>query len=189
MTEIILFHHAQGLTDGVREFAAALRSAGHVVHLPDLYDGRTFGDLEAGVAHAREIGFDNVLARGVATADTLPNEVAYAGFSMGVMPAQKLAQTRPGAVGALFFDACMPVSEFGEWTDGLPAQIHGGTDDEWFAEDRPFAQQLADSAPSVELFLYSGTKHLFSDSSLGSYDAQAAQLLLQRSLSFLATLS
>lgn len=188
MSEILLFHHAQGLTAGVRAFADELAAAGHTVHVPDLFEGRTFGDVESGVAHAREIGFDNVLARGVAAAEALPESLVYAGFSMGVMSAQKLAQTRPGAVGALFFDSCLPVSEFGAWPDGLPVQIHGGTDDDWFAEDLEFAQQLADSVPTAELFLYSGTKHLFADPSLAAYDAPAAGLLRERTLSFLAGL-
>lgn len=188
MSEIVLFHHVQGLTAGVRAFAEQLRSAGHTVHVPDLFDGRTFDDLDSGVAYAREVGFDAVLARGVAAAETLPAELVYAGFSMGVMSAQKLAQTRPGAAGALFFESCMPVSEFGRWPEGLPVQIHGGVDDEWFAEDLEFAEQLADSSPAAELSLYSGTAHLFADSSLASYDREAAELLLERSLSFLAAL-
>lgn len=189
MSEILLFHHAQGLTTGVRAFADELSAAGHTVHLPDLFDGRTFGDVEAGVEHAREIGFDNVLARGVAAADELPNALVYAGFSMGVMSAQKLAQTRAGAIGALFYESCLPVEEFGAWPEGLPVQIHGGVDDEWFAEDLEFAEKLAGSSPNAELFRYSGTKHLFADSSLASYDAQAAGLLLERTLAFLAELA
>lgn len=186
MSEIILFHHAQGLTDGIRAFADELRAAGHTVHVPDLFDGRTFDDVESGVEHARQIGFDNVLARGVAAAEGLPQDLVYAGFSMGVMPAQKLAQTRAGGAGALFFDSCLPVAEFGGWPEGLPAQIHGGTDDEWFAEDLEFARKLADSTPTVELFLYPGTQHLFADSSLKSYEPDAARLVLERTLSFLA---
>lgn len=189
MSEIMLFHHAQGLTEGVRAFAGELSAAGHTVHVPDLFDRRTFRDVQSGVAHAQEIGFDRLLARGVAAADGLPRTLVYAGFSMGVMPAQKLAQTRTGAVGALFLDACLPVVEFGSWPEGLPAQIHGGTDDEWFADDLESARQLADSVPTAQLFLYSGTQHLFADSSLESYDAEAAGLLLERTLSFLAALS
>lgn len=61
MAEVLLFHHAQGLTEGVRAFAEQLRSAGHVVHTPDLYDGRTFDSLDAGVGHARELGFGQLL--------------------------------------------------------------------------------------------------------------------------------
>lgn len=187
MAEIVLFHHAQGLTDGIREFAEDLTAAGHTVHLPDLFEGRTFNDLQSGVAHAEEIGFDTLLDRGVAAAEALPANIVYAGFSMGVMPAQKLAQTRAGAKGAFFIDACLPVSAFGHWPDDLPAQIHGGTEDEWFAEDSEAAQELSEM-PSAELFLYSVTAHLFADPSLDSYDAQAAGLLRERVLSFLAAL-
>ena len=189
MAEIVLFHHSQGLTPGVRAFADDLTAAGHTVHVPDLFEGRTFDDVGSGVAHAREIGFDTVLDRGVAAAERLPAEVVYAGFSMGVMPAQKLTQTRPGAVGALFLDACLPVDEFGSWPDGVPVQIHGGVDDEWFAEDLESARALAGSTPTAELFLYSGTAHLFADSSLQGYDPAAAGLLRQRTLTFLAALS
>lgn len=189
MSEIILFHHAQGLTRGVRAFADDLTAAGHTVHVPDLFDARTFGDVESGVAYAQEIGFDTILARGVAAAESLPSEIVYAGFSMGVMSAQQLAQTRAGAVGALLFESCLPVSEFGQWPEGVPVQIHGGPDDEWFAEDLEFARQLADSSSAAELFLYPGTAHLFADSSLAAYDPEAAGLLVKRVRSFLAALS
>ena len=103
MAEVLLFHHAQGLTSGVVAFADDLRAAGHTVHTPDLYAGRTFQTLEEGVAHARELGFDNVTAAGVQAADGLPADLVYGGFSLGVAPAQQLAQTRPGARGALLF--------------------------------------------------------------------------------------
>ncbi len=186
MAEILLFHHAQGLTPGVLAFADELRAAGHTVHTPDLYDGRTFDSLDEGVAHGREIGFDD---RGTAAADGLPAELVYAGFSMGVMPAQKLAQTRPGAQGALFFDSCAPVSEFGSaWPDGLPVQVHGMDADPWFAEeggDIDAARALVEGVEHGELFLYRGDQHLFADSSLPSYDKEATKLMTQRVLSFL----
>lgn len=189
MAEIVLFHHAQGLTPGLHAFADHLRSAGHTVHTPDLFDGRTFDTVESGVDHARELGFDNVREAGVAYAQDLPAEVVYAGFSLGVMPAQQLAQTRAGARGALFFDSCLPAEEFGSWPDGLRAQVHGSVDDDWFEEDLPFARALSKANPSVELHTYDGAKHLFADSSLASYDEKAASLVLERVLAFLASLS
>jgi dienelactone hydrolase len=54
MAEILLFHHAQGLTLGVLTFADDLGAAGHVVHTPDLYDGNTFADLDDGVGYAKQ---------------------------------------------------------------------------------------------------------------------------------------
>lgn len=116
MTEILLFHHAQGLTSGVRAFADDLRARGHTVHTPDLFDGRTFQSIDEGLAYIGEIGFDAMRERGVRVADELPTELVYAGFSFGVLPAQKLAQTRPGARGALLFYSCLPIS--GEWAFG-----------------------------------------------------------------------
>jgi dienelactone hydrolase len=103
MAEVLLFHHAQGLTPGVRAFADDIRANGHIVHTPDLFDGRTFASIEEGLAYIGGIGFDDLRERGVRVADDLPAGLVYAGFSFGVLPAQKLAQTRPGARGALLF--------------------------------------------------------------------------------------
>ena len=187
MAEILLFHHAHGQTPGFLAFADELRAAGHVVHTPDLYDGNTFDDLDAGVGYAREVGFDTILERGRHSADDLPSELVYGGFSLGVMPAQSLAQTRPGAKGALFFSAALPVAEFGgAWPDNVPLQIHMMEDDEWVDEDLPAARELVEGADDAELFLYAGDKHLFADNSLADYDERAAALLKERVLAFLA---
>jgi len=186
MAEVLLFHHAQGLTAGVVAFADELRRAGHTVHTPDLYDGLTFDNLDDGVANARSVGFGELLDRGVRAADSLPAEVVYAGFSLGVMPAQKLAQTRAGARGALLFSSCVPVSEFGPtWPGGVPVQIHAMEADAWFAEDIEAARELVESTEQAELFLYPGDGHLFADSSLPAFDSGAAGLLTRRVLEFL----
>ncbi|MGI8517789.1 MAG: dienelactone hydrolase family protein [Acidimicrobiia bacterium] len=191
MPEIVLFHHVRGLTPGVVAFAEELRGAGHTVHTPDLFDSRTFETLEEGIAYAKTIGFDTILDRGVTAAETLRPDLVYAGFSMGVMPAQKLAQSRAGARGALFFDACLPVTEFSErWPEGLPVQVHGMEADPIFAEegDLDAARALVDSTDQAELFVYPGDVHLFADSSLPSYDKAATELMTSRVLDFLSRL-
>jgi dienelactone hydrolase len=190
MAEVVLFHHAQGLTRGVVAFADALRRAGHTVHTPDQYDGRTFPTLEEGVAHAEEIGFGEVLERGLRAVEGLPAALVYAGFSLGVLPAQRLAQTRAGARGALLFHACVPVSQFGSpWPVGVPVQVHAMDADPIFVGegDIDAARALVDEATDAALFLYPGDQHLFADNSLSSYDEDAATLLGQRVLSFLST--
>jgi dienelactone hydrolase len=188
MAQVLLFHHAQGQTEGFHAFADELRSAGHTVHAPDLYDGRTFGTLDEGMAHATAIGFGEIIERGVRAAQDLPNELVYAGFSLGVVPAQKLAQTRPGARGALFFYSCVPTSEFGtSWPADVPVQIHGMDADPIFVGegDIDAARELVDSTEDAELYLYPGDQHYFADSSLPSYDPSAAALLTRRVLAFL----
>src|SRR5947209_4363623 len=186
MAEVILFHHAQGLTRGVEAFADELREAGHEVHVPDLYAGETFELLGDGVRHAQETGFDVIIERGRAAAEGLPEEIVYAGFSLGVLPAQSLAQTRSGARGALLFHGAVPPSEFGgDWPEGLPLQIHMMEGDEETLRDLPVARELASEVHRAELYLYSGDRHLFADSSLADYDAPAATLLMKRVLSFL----
>ena len=192
MAEVLLFHHAQGQTSGFHAFADELRQAGHTVHAPDLYDGRTFATLEAGIANAKKIGFGNLLEAGVRTADGLSNELVYAGFSLGVLSAQKLAQTRPGARGALLFYSCVPVSEFGAaWPENMPVQIHGMDADPIFVDegDLEAARELVESTKHAELFLYPGDQHYFADSSLPSYDAVATALLTQRVLEFLTRMA
>lgn len=187
MSDVLLFHHAQGQTPGFHAFADELRSAGHAVHTPDLFDGRTFDSIPEGVAYADEIGFGELIEQGTRVAETLPSEFVYAGFSLGVVVAQKLAQTRPGARGALFFYSCVPVSEFGTWPAGVPVQIHGMDADPIFVDegDIDAARELVELAEDAELFLYPGDQHYFADSSLPSYDEAATKLLTERVLAFL----
>ncbi|WP_433250135.1 dienelactone hydrolase family protein [Streptosporangium sp. CA-135522] len=188
MAEMLLFHHAHGLTSGVREFAERIERAGHTVHVPDLYEGRVFDTLEQGVAYAQEAGFDSIIERGRVAAEGLPGDLVYAGFSLGVLPAQMLAQSRAGAKGALLFHACVPTSEFGDaWPPGVPVQIHGMDTDEFFVEegDLEAARTLVQTTTDAELFLYPGDQHLFADGSLLSYDEHATTLLTERVLGFL----
>jgi dienelactone hydrolase len=188
MAEVLLFHHAMGQTEGFHAFADELRGAGHTVHTPDLFDGRTFASIEDGVAHAGEVGWGELIERGVRTADDLPSELVYGGFSLGVLPAQKLAQTRPGARGALLFYSAVPVSEFGSsWPAGVPVQVHGMDADRIFIDegDIDAARAIVEAADDGELFLYPGDQHYFADSSLPSYDEGATKLLTQRVLAFL----
>jgi dienelactone hydrolase len=190
MAEVVLFHHAQGQTSGFHAFADRLRAAGHTVHTPDLFDGRTFDTLEDGMAHVGELGFGTVLDRGVAAVEDLPAALFYAGFSLGVLPAQKLAQTRPGARGAVLMYSCVPVGEFAEsWPDGVAVQVHGMDDDPIFVGegDVDFARELVAAADDGELFLYPGDQHYFADSSLPSYDPEATELMTARVLEFLAS--
>ena len=191
MVEVVLFHHAQGLTPGVVAFADALRQLGHTVHTPDLFEGRTFDSIESGMHFVKQIGFGEVMARGERAVQAMPAELVFAGFSLGVVPAQKLAQTRPGARGALFFYSCIPVSEFGPtWPKGVPVQIHGMDADPYFIGegDIDAARALVEQAEDGELFLYPGDQHYFADNSLPSYDAEATALLLSRVLKFLSAL-
>jgi dienelactone hydrolase len=186
MATVLLFHHAQGQTPGFLTFADDLRAAGHTVHAPDLYHGRTFDDLREGVAYAEEVGFPEIIRRGSEAAKGLPADIVHAGFSLGVLPAQALAQTRPGARGALFFHACVPPAEFGtSWPEAVPLQIHMMDADEWAEEDKAIAAALVEKTPAAELFLYPGSGHLFADPTSDDYSEEAAALLKKRTLAFL----
>jgi dienelactone hydrolase len=192
MAEVLLFHHAQGQTPGFHAFADELREAGNTVHTPDLFDGRTFDSIDEGLGYVTEIGgFGEMIERGDQAAAELPEELVYGGFSLGVVLAQKLAQTRPGAKGALLFYSAVPMSEFGEsWPAGVPVQIHGMDADPFFVDegDIEAAREIVESAPDAELFLYPGDQHYFADSSLPSYDEGATKLLTERVQAFLERL-
>ncbi|MGY1829438.1 dienelactone hydrolase family protein [Geodermatophilus sp. SYSU D01180] len=188
MAEVVLFHHALGLTPGVTAFADDLRAAGHTVHTPDLFGGRSFGSVQAGVAHAREIGLGEVVDRGARAVADLPEGLVYAGMSLGVLPAQRLAQTRPGARGAVLLYSCLPVEEFGSWPAGVPVQVHGMDADPLFVDegDLAAARALAERADDAEVFLYPGDQHCFADRTLPAHDPEAAALLTRRVLDLLA---
>ena len=186
--EVVLFHHALGLTAGVRAFASKLRHVGYTVHTPDLYHGKTFPTLDKGLAYANSIGLDVFAQRGVAAADGLTTNLVYMGISLGVMPAQQLAETRPGARGAVLLEGCIPPSQYASvWPGTEPVQIHGMDADPIFAGegDLAAARVLVTEADDGHLFLYHGNRHLFTDSSLPTYDPKAAALVTQRVIEFL----
>lgn len=188
MTQVIVFHHAQGLTDGIEDFAHQLRGAGHLVSTPDLYYGATFDTLAEGLAHVEDVGLGAILERGRLAAESVPEGAVYAGFSLGVLPAQLLAQTRRGAAGALLMHSCVPPAELGSaWPVALPVQIHAMADDPLFVGegDLQAARDVVGQADHAELFLYDGDRHLFADSSLPDYDEAACGLMMARVLQFL----
>ena len=192
MAEVVLFHHVQGLTEGMRAFAEGLRAGGHTVHAPDLFEGVLPASIEEGIAHVQKVGEDELGGRIARAVADLPAGLVFAGFSWGGMHAQRLTQTRPGARGALLYETCIPLTgdwSFGPWPQGVPAQVHGMDADPFFAleGDLDAARELvaALGPEQAELFLYPGDKHLFADSSLPSYDAAAAALVIERSRALL----
>jgi dienelactone hydrolase len=195
MAEVVLFHHVQGVTDGVQAFAGELRAAGHIVHTPDLFDGQRPATIEEGVTLVQGIGDEALNERADRAVADLPDGLVYAGFSFGAGMAQQLAQTRSGTRGALLYEACLPITgewAVGPWPDGVPVQIHGMDKDPFFGleGDIDAARELVETVGDklAELFVYPGARHLFTDSSLPSYDAAAAALVVQRSRDFLARL-
>lgn len=177
MAEVVVFSSVHGRTRGLLAFGRALEDAGHTVHVPDLLDGETFAALADGAAHVQRIGFDTVVERGRRAVDGLPGGCVYAGFSLGVLPAQALTQTRPGARGTLLYSGCVPATAFAaRWPADVPLQVHGMADDELFTGDGDLdaARALVACSQDAELFLYPGTAHLFADPGLPGYDEAAA---------------
>lgn len=188
VTEVIVFHHVLGVTDGVRHFAERLRGAGHEVSVPDLFEGQVFASRDEGLAYVQTVGLDGIIERGRTAAESVPAAAVYLGFSMGVLPAQVLAQTRPGTKGAVFCYGFLPPSEFGSgWPPGVPLQIHVMEDDKRFKDDLEVTHEFVGSCAAASLFLYEGDGHLFADRSSHDYDEAAAEMMTSRVITFLNT--
>lgn len=187
---IVLFHHVAGLTPGIEALAERWRAAGHLVHAPDLFGGRTFGSVEEGFGFVQGVGgFDEVRARALAAVEELPEQVVYAGVSMGVVAAMHVAARRPGAVAGVFLESFVDPEHVGPWPAGAPVQVHGMEGDEFFGlEDLEPARAFAATRDDVEVFTYPGDQHLFVDSSLAAWDAAAAAQVDERVLALLAGL-
>lgn len=187
MATVVLFHSALGRRPAVKSFADRLRVSGHVVHTPDLYDGEVFDYLHAGAAKRDALGVPALLDRAHGTVAELPDELVYAGFSMGAAAAQALAATRPGAVGAVLIQGALPLRALGldAWPPGVPVQLHATTADPWL--DLGVVDELAAAIPEhlLELHRYDGGGHLVSDDAWTDYDPRLAERILQHVVDWL----
>lgn len=185
MAEIVLFHHAGGLTEGVRAFARTLGEAGHIVHTPDLFDGRTFADVHDGVAYADSVGEDVFAARAAEIVAPMASDLVYGGMSMGAARAAEQVLARPGARGAFFlYGAIAPSWWDTPWPPDVPSQAHVTEGDEWREPEVEAA--YGTEVPSAQLFVYPGSGHLFAEPGHPDYDAAAAGLATERVLAFLS---
>jgi dienelactone hydrolase len=183
--EIVLFHSAYGRRPAVFDFAETARAAGHVVHVPDLFDGEVFESLEEGVAKRDALGMVELARRAAASVEGLSPGLVYAGFSMGCGPAQLLAQTRAGARGALLMHGALPAAAFETpWPAAVALEVHGMDEDPHF--DVEIARRLVGEAADGALHLYPGSAHLFADPGLPDFDERAASLMTRRALAFFA---
>jgi dienelactone hydrolase len=191
MAEIVLFHSVLGVRSDVTGMSERMRSAGHVVHLPDLYDGKVFDDYPSAFRWLEEIGGIPELAnRSRMAVAGMPEELVYAGSSNGGLAAEMLAATRPGALGAVLMHAAAPPAVLGasEWPGSVPVQVHYAVDDMFRRDDalEAFGTAVRDSGAEYELFEYDIPGHLITDPDLpDEYDKDAAALLVQRVLDFL----
>jgi len=191
MVDVLLFHHSLGQTPAFEWFADRLRGAGHSVTTPDLFEGRTFETIDAGMGNVESIGFEHLIERGVRSADASPSAVVYVGISMGVLSAQKLAQTKPGALGAVFISSCVPTEYFSDgWPSSVPVRIYGMDADPIFVDegDIDAARQIVATAPDAELITYPGHEHLLVQVTPPASDDAAANAVVAAVLAFLVEL-
>ena len=189
--EIVLFHSALGLRPAVLEFAETLREAGHTVHTPDLFDGETFEDLEAGKTKRDSIGIEALIGTAQAAVESHPAGIVYAGASMGVGAAEILAATRPGARGAVLMHGAFAPADFGipAWP-GVPTEVHYATGDPEIelSSVQALADAVAASGAHIAVHPYERGGHLFEDAGSDGFEPTSAKLLRQRVLRFLETL-
>jgi dienelactone hydrolase len=192
-TTVVLFHSVLGLRPAVQATAEVMREAGHEVHAPDLYDGKTFDDMDAATAFFQEIGGPReMVARTEAAVVGLPSDVAYVGFSNGGVSAEYLAATRPGARAAVLLHAALPLAGLGvtAWPAAVPVQVHYAEQDPWRTPDGVDAlgASVKASGASFAFFEYPVAGHLFTDAGRPEYDRASSDLLHERVLDFLGHL-
>lgn len=193
MAEVVLFHSALGLRPGVVAAADVLRSAGHTVHTPDYYDGETFESLDEGVRKRDALGYAEIAQRAQVAVAGLPAELVYAGFSLGVAPAELLAATRPGARGAVLMHGALAVEDlqgFGveRWPAGVPVGVHHAAGDPWVdaeGEVAALGEGVRGVGAGFEAYEYPGSGHLFADPDLPEHDPASSDLMWRRVLGFL----
>ena len=188
MTDVLLYHHALGLTAGVHAIADRLRAAGHRVTTPDVFGGRTYGSLDEAM-EVVDPNFDSLLDTAVDAAGGAATPLVCVGFSFGATAAQRVAQTRPGVVAAALFHAAAPPTAFSPdgWPAGVALQVHVAADDPWVELDE--AEALVAAAGDLgELFVYPGSAHLFTDPTLDVHDPAIAEPAMERLLALLARL-
>ncbi|MGP3685392.1 dienelactone hydrolase family protein [Streptomyces sp. IBSNAI002] len=187
---IMLFHSTYGLRPAVQEAADRLRAAGHQVHVPDLFEGRTFDTVEEGMAHRDEIGRDELLKRAVLAAAPYSDQgLVYAGFSLGGSLAQHLALADDKARGLLLLHGTADLEDDAS-VDGLPVQLHVADPDPFESHDwlTAWYLRMQRAGADVEVHGYPGAGHLFTDPGLDDYDAEAAEQAWKVAAGFLDTL-
>ena len=194
MAEIVLFHSALGPRPGIAVAAERLRAAGHVVHVPDIFpEPHVFDEAGPAMDYINGVGFDTLAARAMASVQSLPSDLVYAGFSLAAGYAAALAATRPGARAALLLNGTPGPDTLGAatWPSGVPVQVHSMTGDQW-RDDDALARMTAfvrASGSECAVFDYPGTAHLFADPSLpAQFDSAAADLMWERVLELLSKL-
>src|SRR5215217_2015331 len=192
MAEIVLFHSALELRPGVTAAAYRLRAAGHTVHVPDYYDGEVFDDLDEGLRKCDALGYAEIVRRAREAVAELPAGLIFAGFSLGAVPAELLAASRPGARGALLIHSAIPVEALGEfgverWPEGVPVQVHYADDDPWVEaeEVEALGDAVGRAGAAFEEHTYPGSGHLFADPDLPEYDRASSEAMWRRAITFL----
>ncbi|MFE9257905.1 dienelactone hydrolase family protein [Streptomyces sp. NPDC006879] len=187
---IVLFHSTYGLRPAVRDFADRLAAAGHEVHTPDLFEGRTFDSLEEGMAHRDELGRDELLKRAVLAAAPYSDAgLVYAGFSFGGSLAQHLALADEKARGLLLIHGTADIAEDAA-VDELPVALHIADPDPFETQDwiNAWYLRMRRTGAEVEISFYRGAGHLYTDPGLPDYDEQAAEATFEGARAFVEQL-
>ncbi|HET9181598.1 MAG TPA: dienelactone hydrolase family protein [Candidatus Angelobacter sp.] len=189
---VVLFHSAYGLRPAVHDFADTLRSAGHTVVTPDLYDGEVFAERTDAIRKIQDLGFDAILERARASVAALPSQLVFAGFSNGGACAELLAATRPGARGAVLMHAPLMIRDLGyaAWPEHIPVQVHFSDKDP--IKNQAVIEKLADkvraSGSRFEQFDYDAPGHLFADPAFPAYSAIATEAMTKHVIEFLGAI-
>jgi dienelactone hydrolase len=191
MTTVAIFHSVLGVRAGVLDAAERLRQDGHVVLVPDLFEGRTFDEYPPAMTFAwQELGQESLLRRASDAVAGLPEGFVTVGFSLGCVLAGYLATQRTVS-GVVMASGAVPVSLLGpdvRWPSGVPAQTHSTVDDPWREQEEleHAVRDVEEGGGTIEVFDYPGSGHLFTDPTLPhEYDPAATEVFWSRVVPFL----
>ncbi|MEU7783586.1 dienelactone hydrolase family protein [Amycolatopsis sp. NPDC049159] len=185
MSDVVVFHSVLGLRPVELGFADRLRAAGHAVTTPDLYDGRTAPDIEAGFALKDAVGWETITRRARDAVRDLPPATVLVGVSMGAGVVETVLPHRPATAGVLLLHALgnLPAAA----RPGLPVEVHVADPDPIAPPAQVAAWRAATARVGADarVHTYPGIGHFYTDPDGPDHDEAAAERTWERVLEFL----
>jgi dienelactone hydrolase len=188
VAHIALFHSVYGLRPAVIAAAERMRAAGHEVITPDLYAGPAATTIDEGFALSAQIGWTAIMRRALDAVRDFPEGAVLAGFSMGAGVVGDLLPDRGATAGLLLFHGIG--GDPAVVRAGLPVALHIADCDAFFPANHVMAWSaaLTGAGAVLDLYTYPNVGHFFTDPGAPDYNEAAADLVWERSLSFLRSL-
>lgn len=164
MAQLLLLHHALGVTSALRRLADRFEDAGHDVVVPDLFESRVFASVEEGMEHVESVGIETLAGLGEDAASDMQPGFVVCGISLGAIAAMRAGVSNDAVAAVVVASACIPEEYIGgPWPRTLPLRVVASREDAMFRDegDLEAATEYTHSAQQAKLKLMPGREHLF----------------------------